>query len=66
MPSDVAMERPDAGVIRIDLHDYVRRNRGALRRGEDLNISPLRIGRVRDATVPGSEALSEDEHVVAV
>lgn len=49
MPGDVAVERPDARIVGVDLHDEVTVGR------EQLRIPARRILRVDDRTVPGDE-----------
>lgn len=61
MPRDMAMERPDTGVVQVVLHDHVAV------RADELDVAALRVGRVDDAAaVPVSRAFGEDLHVVAV
>ena len=65
MPRDMAMERPDARIIREILqHDITRRARRATL--DELHVAPLGIGLVGDCSVPGTDALGQDVEVVAV
>lgn len=58
MPSDMAMKRPDARVVLIDLQDYVR---GCVLIFGSLHpdgVAALGIRRVRDGVVPFAETFS--------
>jgi len=64
LPGDVAMQRPHARVVGIDLEDEVA---GRIRRPlQELHVSPLWVLRVGDRSVPGAEAFGQDPEVVAV
>lgn len=60
MPCDVAVHRPDAGVVELDLHNEVAAG------ADELGVAALRVLRVDDLAVPGAGAFGEDVHVVAV
>ena len=65
VPGDVAMERPDAGIVgRILQDDVAGISGGAVL--EHLDVAALRVLRVIDFTVPGTDALGEDVKIVAV
>ena len=65
MPRNVAVKRPHARVVGRDLeHDIRRPSRGRLR--QQLDVTTLRVRRVRDGAVPGAGADGLDEDVVAV
>lgn len=66
VPSDVAVERPDARVVGRELQDLIGWDAGGGARGEDLNIPSLRVGFVGDDAVPDPGAGGEDEEVVPV
>ena len=80
MPRDMAMERPDAGVIRIiRQHDVARLLDGdglvvavddldCFGGGHDLHVAALRVADVLggDGSVPCAVALGQDPEVVAV
>lgn len=60
MPRDMAMERPDARIVAVVLHDEIPV------RLQQLDVPPLRIIGVHHAPVPGAHALVEHIHVVPV
>jgi len=60
VPRDVAVHRPHARVVELDLDDEV--TAGA----DELGVAALRVLGVDDLAVPGSGAFGEDVHVVAV
>lgn len=61
MPRDVAVERPRAGVVGVELEDHMPEGR------EVVRVAALRVGGVVDRhAVPFAEAVVEDVHVVAV
>ena len=65
MPRDMAMERPDAWIIRVVLeHDVARRCGGA--RLDELDVAALRVLLMGDGAVPGADALGQDVEVVSV
>lgn len=69
MPSDVAMQRPDTGVIGVVLNDQVSRLRNAIDDCgglQHLDIASLGVLDVGDGAVPGANTLSEDVEVVPV
>lgn len=67
VPGDVAVERPDTGVVKIELHNDVRgRRTGVSGRRQNVDVATLRVAGVGDNAVPGAKALREDIHVVAV
>lgn len=60
VPSDMAMEGPNTGIVGIDLeHDVIES-------GEKLNIASLRILWVGDFAIPDAETLRKHEEVVTV
>ena len=59
------MERPGARVVRVVLQNNVRGVRGGTALHQ-LCVAALRVLRVGDLAVPGSETLGENVEVVAV
>jgi hypothetical protein len=69
VPGDVAMERPHAGVVLLELKHDIRvgsRVSGGLGWLEQLNVSHLGVRWVDDGAVPVTETLSKDVEVVSV
>lgn len=66
MPSDVAVERPDTGVVSVDLDDNVAWHGVADSDRQDLYVSSLRVRGVDNGAVPDSGSLSQYVHVVPV
>ena len=66
VPRDVAMERPDPGIISVEFDNDVRRRGRVDGAGKHLHVTALRVGRVDDIPVPSVVADLEDAHVVAV
>lgn len=65
VPGDVAVEGPDARVVRHVLqHDVPRGGRGAGL--DDLHVAALGVLLVGDGAVPGADALGQDVEVVPV
>jgi hypothetical protein len=60
MPRDVAVERPDAGVIGFELQS------GEAAGADGLDVAAGGVLAVADTAVPGAGAFVEDVHVVAV
>ena len=60
MPSDVAMERPNTRVVRIDLYDNIRWFSVAGCCWQQLDITSLRVLAVGDSTVERSGSLSQN------
>jgi hypothetical protein len=60
VPSDVAMERPDAWVVGVDLNDNVRGFGVADRHWQKLHVASLRVLAVRDGAVECSGPLSKN------
>lgn len=70
MPSNVAVERPDARVIRVILNDHVTRVNSTVSvdacRLQELHVAPLGILYVSNGSVPHADALGEDVEIVAM
>ena len=60
MPSDMAMKRPDARVILIDLEDYVGRCVGVFGCLYPDGVAALGVGGVGDGVVVFAETFCED------
>jgi hypothetical protein len=60
MPSDMAMERPDAWIVLIDLEDHVGGCVGVFGCLHPDGVAALRIRRVDDSVVVFAEAFGED------
>lgn len=60
MPSDVAMERPDAWIVLIDLEDDVSRGVGVFGRLHPDGVAALGVAGVGDGVGVFAEALGED------
>ena len=57
---DLPMQRPSPRIIRPDLQYNV------LTAGQQLNVSSLRIRRIRYSSIPNSGSLMQDEEIVAM
>lgn len=70
MPGDVAVERPDARIVRVVLNDHVARAGSTVSvvgcRLQDLHIAPLGIFYVGNGSVPCADAFGEDIEVMAM
>ena len=69
VPSNVAVKRPDTGIVGVVLNDQVRRHDGTVdyaRGQQDLHISSLRVLDVSNSTIPLADAFSENVEVVAM
>jgi len=66
VPRDMAVQRPHARVVGLELQHNIRRNLGGLRGLQDLDVAALRVGRIDDRAVPGTEAFVEYVDVVPV
>lgn len=60
VPRDVAVDRPDARVVELDLHNKVAAG------ADELGVTALRVAGVDELAVPLAGAFGEDVHVVAV
>ena len=66
MPSNMAMQRPHARIIRLELEHDIPRVTGRIIRGlEELDVATLRVD-LLDGAVPLADALGDDPEVVAV
>jgi hypothetical protein len=69
MPRDVAMQRPDTGVILVPLENNVAGGDGCAVEGaglHELDVTALSVVWVGDGAVPFADAFGEDVEVVAV
>lgn len=70
VPGNVAVERPDARIVRVVLNHHVTRADSAVSvtvsRLQDLHVAPLGVLDVGDGSIPCTDAFGEDVEVVAV
>ena len=67
MPSDVAMERPETGVVLVPLCDEVRRYVRSWREAEQDSVTTDRVIRIAvGGAIPQTVTLGDLEHVVPV
>ena len=66
VPRDVAMERPHARIIHVELHNDIPRRAARVSGRQDLHVAALRVVHVRDLPVPRACSRGEDKEVVPV
>jgi hypothetical protein len=57
---------PDSRVVRLNLHDHIRRRAVLFSVVQDVDVAAGGVAGVDDAAVPFAVAFLEDVHVVAV
>lgn len=60
MPDNMTVEHPHARIVEVELDNEISI------RTNKLGVSPLWIAWVDDSSIPGTNTLGEDLHVVAV
>ena len=65
MPRNMAMERPNTGIVRGPLNDHMARISVATTL-EQVDITTLRIERVSDGAIPRTGTFSQDLEIVTV